>query len=434
MESIAFAGLKSGLRHQPTRNAPSIMRPSASASLFGDEPPTGSSLTGVLAQHKPANRAQKTFQQLVGRIETKREQLRHWQAYLPRYNRRIDEDLEPSRQRLREGQRKMVGLIDELLSLPRSAMRWTRLERAKLGQLLTGMAGGLLAESGDAVLEGLYDKYSGVSYRQVLRSQVEMTESMLSEVFGLEIDGEHGAASTEELLELAQKQMAEQFEEEERLAELRQQARAAKNAKAGTAKADAVQSRREQAAKEVGKSLREVYRKLASALHPDREPDVQERQRKTHLMQRVNQAYDANDLLTLLGLQLEIEQIDAAHMASVSPQRLAHYNQILREQLAELEAELERCVEPFRGSVGPMSKLTPDNVDREMGVEIARIELQTREVVHDLTAFRNPNYLRQALKLYPLEADFVDREDLAGLFDVPAPVQPLRAGKKRRRN
>ena len=141
-----------------------------------------------------------------------------------------------------------------------------------------------------------------------------------------------------------------------------------------------------------------------------------------------------SDLLTLLGLQLEIEQIDAAHMASVPPQRLAHYNQILREQLAELEAELERCVEPFRGSVGPMSKLTPDNVDREMGVEIARIELQTREVVHDLTAFRNPNYLRQALKLYPLEADFVDREDLAGLFDVPAPVQPLRAGKKRRRN
>jgi len=409
------------------------MRPSASASLFGDEPLTGSSLTGVLAQHKPANRAQKAFQQLVGRIEAKREQLRHWQAYSQRYNRRITDEVEPSRERLREGQRKMVGLIDELLSLPRTAMRLTRLERAKLGQLLTGMAGGLLAEGGDAALEGLYDKYSGVSYRQVLRSEMEMTESMLSEVYGLEIDGEDGAASTEELLELAQKQMMEQFEEEERQAEMRQEARAAKRAKAGAAKADAVQTRREQVAKEVGQSLREVYRKLVSALHPDREPDIEERQRKTHLMQRVNQAYDANDLLTLLGLQLEIEQIDAAHMASVPPQRLAHYNQILREQLAELEVELERCVEPFRGSVGPMSKLTPDNVDREMGVEIARIELQIREVVHDLTAFRDPNYLRQALKLYRLEADFEDAEDLAGLFDVLAPVQPTRAGKKRRR-
>ena len=409
------------------------MRPSASASLFGDEPLTGSSLTGVLAQHKPANRAQKTFQQLVGRIEARREQLRHWQAYLQRYKRRITDEVEPSRERLREGQRKMVGLIDELLSLPGSAMRLTRLERAKLAQMLTRMAGGLLSEGSDAALEGLYDKYSGVSYRQVLRSEMEMTETMLSEMFGLAIDGEVDAASTEELLELAQKKMVEQFEEEERLAALRQEARAAKRAKAGAAKADAVQTRREQVAKEVGQSLREVYRKLASALHPDREPDVRERQRKTHMMQRVNQAYDASDLLTLLGLQLEIEQIDAAHMASVPPQRLAHYNQILREQLAELEVELDRCVEPFRGSVGPMSRLTPDNVDREMGVEIAQMVLHTREVVHDLTAFRDPNYLRQVLKLYPLEADFVDPEDLANLFDVLAPVQARRSGKKRRR-
>lgn len=256
---------------------------------------------------------------------------------------------------------------------------------------------------------------------------------MLSEVFGLEIDDEHGAASAEELLELAQRQMEERFEEQERLAELREEARSAKRSKASAAKADAAQARRQEAAREVGQSLREVYRKLVSALHPDREPDVLERQRKTLLMQRVNQAYDASDLLALLGLQLEIEQIDAEHMASVTPQRLAHYNQILREQLAELEAELERCVEPFLDSVGPASKLTPDHVDREMGRELARIQAQTRELLYDLTAFREPNYLRETLKHYPLEADFEGPEDLAGLFDALAPVQPSRAGRKRRR-
>ena len=408
------------------------MRPPASASLFDDAPSTGWSLTGVLAQRTPANKAQKTFQQLVARIEAKRQQLLHWQAYQLRFNQRVTNEIEPTRARLREGRRRMVDLIDELLSQPRSALRLTRLERAKLGQLLTGIAHGLLDQSGDATLEALYDKYSGVSYRQVLRSQMEMTESMLSEVFGLEIDDEHAAASTEELLELAQRQIEERIEEEERLAELRHEARSAKRSKAGTAKADAAQARREEAAREVGQSLREVYRKLASALHPDREPDALERQRKTHLMQRVNQAYDANDLLTLLALQLEIEQIDAEHMASVTPQRLAHYNQILREQLAELEAELERCVEPFRG-VSPMSKLTPDNVDRAMGVEIARIELQIRDLLHDLTALREPNYLRESLKSYRLDTHFDDAEDLAGLFDVLAPIQQRGSagGKKR---
>ena len=410
------------------------MRPPACASLFDDAPSTGSSLTGVLAQRTPANKAQKTFQQLVARIEAKRQQLLHWQAYQLRFNQRVTNEVEPTRARLREGQRRMVDLIDELLSQPRSALRLTRLERAKLGQLLTDIAHGLLDQSGDATLEALYDKYSGVSYRQVLRSQMEMTESMLSEVFGLEIDDEHAAASTEELLELAQKQIEERFEEEERLAALRHEARSAKRSKAGTAKADAAQARREEAAREVSQSLREVYRKLASALHPDREPDALERQRKTHLMQRVNQAYDANDLLTLLALQLEIEQIDAEHMASVTPQRLAHYNQILREQLAELEAEVERCVEPFRGSVGPMSKLTPDSVDRAIGVEIARIELQISDLLHDLTALREPNYLRESLKSYRLDTHFDDAEDLAGLFDVLAPIQQRgSAGGKHRR-
>ena len=68
-------------------------------------------------------------------------------------------------------------------------------------------------------------------------------------------------------------------------------------------------------------------------------------------MQRVNQAYDANDLLTLLGLQLEIEQIDAAHLSSISAERLAHYNQILSEQLTQLEAELASVIEPYQDSM-----------------------------------------------------------------------------------
>ena len=50
----------------------------------------------------------------------------------------------------------------------------------------------------------------------------------------------------------------------------------------------------------MSQSIREVYRKLAGALHPDRESDPQERERKTALMQRVNQAYAKNNLLQLL--------------------------------------------------------------------------------------------------------------------------------------
>ena len=60
------------------------------------------------------------------------------------------------------------------------------------------------------------------------------------------------------------------------------------------------------------RAVREIFRKLASALHPDRETDPGERARKTALMQRANVAYAANDLLGLLELQFEVDQIDAS--------------------------------------------------------------------------------------------------------------------------
>jgi hypothetical protein len=80
--------------------------------------------------------------------------------------------------------------------------------------------------------------------------------------------------------------------------------------------------------------------------------DARQREAKTALMQRVNQAYEAQDLLALLELQLQIEQIDTGHIANAGDQRLRHYNKVLGEQLAELKAELERVEIEFRMEFG----------------------------------------------------------------------------------
>ena len=80
--------------------------------------------------------------------------------------------------------------------------------------------------------------------------------------------------------------------------------------------------------------MREVYRKLASALNPDRESDPIERERKTALMQRVNQDYARNNLLELMELQLELEHIDQDALKNISQDRLKHYNAIMKEQIA----------------------------------------------------------------------------------------------------
>ena len=408
----------------------------SNASLFDDEWGNEVSVVESRARGKPATKAQRLFNQLVTAIGRLREKLKRWQDFLPRYNQRLSTEMAPLRLQLRAGQRRMVDLVDELLSRPAPGRRLANRERAKLRHLLATLLLDILADGDDPKLEALYDKYNDVPLAQVRQSEMKLTEVMLDNVFGLDVGDEHGASSTEDLLRHAQRTMEERIEDEARQAEAADAERAGKRSRSGTAKAAAAQAKREQAEREIGQSLREVYRKLASALHPDREPDAGARQRKTLMMQRVNQAYAANDLLTLLGLQLEIEQIDAAHITNVSPQRLAHYNQILREQVADLEAELESCVLPFREQfdLDWDLALTPASVDQRLSAELAELRETLRDLEADLVTFRDPDRLRAALKHYDPEQDLDEGVgELNELLDSILGSAPAPRGKKRRR-
>ena len=407
------------------------------ASLFDDEPGKELSLAKVVAQSKPLNKAQQSFQRLVAKIESQRKVLEKWQDFQPRFAQRVVDEIEPLAAKLRAGQRRMADLIDELLCQPSQGRGLTRVQRAKLEQLLMNLVVGLLEDGGDddAALEALHDKYSDVSRKGARQSERDLTEAMLQEVFCIEVGDEHDAASADDLLLHAEKVMQERMAQEARLEEERTHERAGGRTKAGGTKAGLAQARRDQAAKEVSQSLREVYRKLASALHPDREPDADARQRKTLLMQRVNQAYAANDLLTLLSLQLETEQIDAEHLSSVSPQRLAHYNEILREQLAGLNAEIESCILPFRHLIGWRRAVMPTVVEQQLSVEVAELRAQIRQIEDHLVEFRDPIVLRDRLKHYVLEPESPDPgefDDLGELMDVFEILAPVHRGRKRR--
>ncbi len=393
-------------------------------------------LVRTLARAKPATKAERTFQELVAKLATKREALKLWQDYEQRYNKRVVDEIEPLRVQLQAHQRRLVALIDDQLSRPADSRRFGRTQRAKLSNLLLDLVAGLLEESDDDALVALHDKYSDVSREEKRKSEMELAQSLLNDVFGLDVGDDHGATTTEELLEHARRKAEESAAMDERAAGDRRGGRDGPDADHDDAKPSAAQGRREQAAKEVSQSLRDIYRKLASALHPDREQDPDARRRKTLLMQRVNQAYDGGDLLTLLGLQLEIEQIDAAYLSSVPAKRLAHYNKVLREQLADLEAELAHHIEPFLYRTGVLSgaMLTPVMVDQHLSSSVKQLKLAIRQIREDLVAFRDPAVLRQMLDHYELVPDIADpheAEDLARRFAQD--LAPAARGKPRRR-
>lgn len=396
------------------------------SSLFDDESPTGTGVVEVLARRKPADKAEAAFHRLVAKLEQKRESLRAWQAYTIRFNQRLASELSPLQIEYRQVRRQLAFLLNELLLQPNGPRG--KNQRAKLRRLIVDLAQDLLQDEADAELEALHDKYSECSHAENLDEDMAFSQAMIEDLMGVRLGKEHGANTLDELFARAERELHAKTEKAERK-------RAARQERRGGGKAEATQAKREQAAKEVSQTVRDIYRKLASALHPDRETDPAQRQRKTKQMQQVNQAYEAGDLLTLLSLQLEIEQIDATHLSSLPRQRLAHYNQVLREQLAELEAEIEAVAMPFgmAAQLPPFATLTPEQVDRRLSEDIAQLRLDIEQARSDLTDFRDPARLRQFLKDYRFEADW-DEEliELAAMAEMFGAPQRSRRAKRRK--
>nr|WP_145550727.1 J domain-containing protein [Variovorax boronicumulans] len=163
-------------------------------------------------------------------------------------------------------------------------------------------------------------------------------------------------------------------------------------------------SRRRRAAapepEDASQTIRTVFRKLASALHPDREPDPQERERKTALMQRVNVAYAARKLLDLLQLQLEIEQIDMRSIASMGEAELARHNRVLAEQLDELRQETADTERGFRTllGLGHGAEPTPVRIARAIREHSRALQQNLAYYRWELDELRDPRFFKQWLR------------------------------------
>jgi hypothetical protein len=222
-------------------------------------------------------------------------------------------------------------------------------------------------------------------------------KSMLEAALGVDLGDDADLHSREALLQRARAHIEQQAAKKAAVASKREARRAARDK---SAKQLAAEAREQEEQAQISLSIREVYRKLASALHPDRETDPQERDRKTRLMQRVNEAYDKNNLLQLLELQLELDHIDQRSINHISEARLTHYNQILKDQVRELDRQIHRVEMTFRHTYGYQraGALSPDAVLRHLATNIDALHRQIRNIEQDLAAFDDIKHLRRMLK------------------------------------
>jgi PIN domain nuclease of toxin-antitoxin system len=345
---------------------------------------TGEAGPALTPQHK-------RFNTLIRQIGQARQTLASWLDGIDDYRQAHAKVLLPLQAELTAARRQWVFALDELLD----QRGWTKAQRNTLGEMVCETAGELLHAGGDddAALKALFAKHAEVDFDTERQEMALAMKAMTEAVTGLDLGDDEGIATQDDLLkrmqqELKQQAAAEQAEQAER------------DAKLARRRKSAAQQRREAEAQQATQSLREIYRKLASALHPDRETDEQQRQVKTALMQKVNQAYAADDLLTLLELQLQIEQIDADHMANTSVERLKHYNKVLGEQLAQLREQIQSVDLGFRIEFGLPAGwgLNPRQLDQVLEQNSRDLHAELSRQQHDLRMLADPAATKRWLK------------------------------------
>ena len=232
----------------------------------------------------------------------------------------------------------------------------------------------------------------------------------------------HQTQYIDELMQHAAQNLASQARAERQARQqadeaVRQDAQARAQQSAKGRQAEAAQQRQHAAAQQAGQSVRVIFRKLASALHPDCEPDPAERQRKTLLMQQANQAHDRNDLLTLLTLQLDLEQIDEQHLASLTDDRLLHDNQVLQEQLAALQQEVADSASPYLAQMGSAAwgrKPVPATIDAALMLDMLALDDAEHGIRHDIVRLRDPATRRALID----QIEVADPDDEPDAFEA----------------
>jgi hypothetical protein len=349
----------------------------------------------------PLTPDQVRFNFLTAEIEKARKARADWDANSLKFRKDYSQKLQPLRASLTAVCRETVFAIDHMIDQP----GWSRADRAALREILCGTADALLeANSDDVELKAIFDKHSEVGFNASKQEELQQLKEHAEELMGLDL-GAEDIRTEDELVQRMYKEMAAREAAEE----------ARQGEKSERRRKSAAEKRSETNAQLAKQSIREIYRKLASAVHPDRESDPQRRDEKNALMQKINQAYAQNDLMTLFETQMQLEQMNSIQMSATSKERLRQYNKLLAEQLTAMRAALKDMETAFCMDFGlpPTSALTPPKLSQliQRQARLVRAEIAQQQqflrVLADKPATKR--WLKQQ-RQYAREDDAYDDE------------------------
>lgn len=333
---------------------------------------------------------QRLFNQLLEKIEKQTDDLHNLKAMVDAHAIEVGNKLAPLRAQVFAQQEKMVLYLDERIRVPRGLSKRVCNDIDDIIAVL--LEGLMMAGDPSPELQSVAQRFTMVD-DDGLEDGLDKEEASdlnraMAQAMGVEMDAD-GLLSTDDMLEALMRKMRNEDEAAMKAHEARQAKR----------KKSSKQKQAEQEQLDAHSALRTIYRKLASALHPDRESDPVERARKTALMVRANAANDSKDLLALLRLQLEIDQIDPSSVAAMADDKIRSFNSMLKDQLKTLQQEYQMVLQRVRGSfdVG-FGAITPKILMHSLRVHMQQMQNTLEVFAYDLAAIEDDKKLKKWVK------------------------------------
>ena len=344
-------------------------------------------------------KAQKEFNRLTKRIAQTEKDVAAYRAAATAMRQRVQHEYRPLQARHNAARADLVRQLDHA----HDHYKLTKVERRKIVDLI-GSACYDLLERGHPELQPIMDKYAPpLTAEEEAEADKEISEAMkklFSEQFGIEFDPAADVSTQEKFQAYVAQQLAEQQEQQEQEAAQAAERRATRKK---SPKQQAADDKKQAEEKNITKSVRSLYMDLVKALHPDLEPDEAEKARKTELMKQVTTAYQANELLTLLRLQLELQRIDQSHLENLAEDQLRYYNKLLKEQARELDEALYQEQLDWSGFTGKpyFFTSTPVAMEYDYQGQMRQLNLKIRALEAEVLAFgHDPAALKMFLKTY----------------------------------
>lgn len=315
----------------------------------------------------PLSKEQQVFNRLTKRIQKLQKQIEDETSKLDQLNILYTKEVLPNVLEL--GRLKIE--ICHQLHKKRQEIKLSGIQNEKLDELVFDFLDDAFSViEPDEATKALYSRYSSSSYDEELSNQESAIKAEFSDLFyqqfGIRFDPSLLTETPD--LEKIEEELKKQWE----------QKASGKKGKPKTKKQQEIEQLEQQKEVLKNKSIRSIYLALAKILHPDTEPDEALKKEKEEMMKRVTVAYESRDLMQLLQLEMQWIQKHDESLAKLETSTLNAYIHLLKDQVNELESQLE------------MLYLNP-SFSAVAGYRYQSVQLASREIKHEGEGYKKMN-------------------------------------------